>query len=150
MNKELLNAIDEVLQLMGKRISKNTQTIKNNNKEFREKKDSDVSKWYKTTDRNKELLAENNAILRIQVEINNYLKKYKVNLLTTDEDQEAQVFDVEELFFITASGEYPIDLEHPGLLDHSFTTRLLKYFEDSEDYETCKKILDIHQKLTNE
>lgn len=103
-----------------------------------------IEKNYET---NKSLLAENNDLINLQMNLGSFLEKYRDSLEkwaneSGETDQEiAPYLDDDELFNMTIKGKISYGKDHPKFGDDAFFNKLLSYYASIEAYEICNSIL---------
>ncbi|NVO11558.1 MAG: hypothetical protein HXX16_16465 [Bacteroidales bacterium] len=157
----LVNMLKERIYQNFKIISENEEVIKNILiQPFVENRSELVSKSYNI---NRQLRDENRDMVRIQIELVNYLNKIKevyknnandtnVRNISIDDDNTSlnvnkfqeynfSINDVKNnddlVFFQTISGELIFESSHPKFDDENFFLRLVNYYKELEYYEMC-------------
>ena len=143
--KEMVKKTVDVLK---EKVKSNLIEIQNNQKQIRELLKQPVS-----TDRsaqleekyatNKVLLAENNDFINVQLTLSNFMEKYN----NTDIFEHGAVTTAcnytneNECFEMTINGMLDFNTQHPYYSDDSFFQKLMKHFQESENYEKCDKLV---------
>lgn len=98
---------------------------------------------------NKNLLAENNDFINVQLTLINFLEKYK-NLEALRENYSVidadTIVDEEELFKLTVYGTIPFNEDHPCYEDEFFFDKLMKHYQNNEEYEKCQELMSSRKK----
>ena len=145
--------LQQLIETMRKHVLKNLELIKANEGHIRE-----VLTWPLSSDRTKELndgyqysrtlLSENNDFINLQVNIMNFLNKYKhlveeenIVKVVAANVQENQHLSREDYFKLTIGNDIEFDSTHPYFNDKDFFDELFTYFEQSENYEMCAHLL---------
>jgi len=142
--------IHKLLSFLKEHINQNNREIQVNQEEI-DKLLSDISLNTRKKDLdskqdlNRQLLSENSDFLKIQLELSEFMEKYKY--LFPGYSVENQRNSIEEdysrkLFAQTVNGRIKYDASHPQYHSPIFFTELLKYYEIHEDYEMCAKLLE--------
>lgn len=144
--------LQHLIDTMRKHVMKNLDLIKTNEGHIRE-----VLAWPLSPERTRELnesynfsrslLSENNDFINLQVTVMNFINKYK-NIIEEETvkisvmpKENTQHLSRDEYFRLTVSNDIPFDAVHPYYNDNLFFEDLLLYYEQSENYEMCAKIL---------
>lgn len=92
---------------------------------------------------NKALLAENNDFINVQLTLTNFLDKYnnsdffETALVSTPK----RFTNEKECFELTINGQIPFNVQHPFYNDDKFFNKLLAYYQNIEDYESCSRLV---------
>lgn len=143
--------MQKTIELLKTRVNRNLEIIRQNQKVIKEilkepVSDQRTEKLKAKYDLNKELLLENNDFINIQLTLINFIDKYKNSMvLAGNSDGQANKHKSEnkDYFELTVNGEIPFDTNHPMFRDDHFFAKLLKYYQDNEEYEMCQNLLDI-------
>ena len=146
------NQLRSTLDMLREKVENNLIVIKENEKKVRtilqnEPVSTERSgKLQENFDLNKDLLAENNDSINLQLEIVKYLEKYKSQLNKQAKEEqvtesiEEKTIDPEAYFQMTITGEMEYDEGHPFYQDPEFHDRLMKHYLANEDYEACDQL----------
>ena len=146
------NLVNKILKILKDHIHNNNQEIQYNQEEIN-RMISDFSKKYTEKDLeyknalNKELLGENEDFIHIQLQLNEFMEKYRHLFPETEEynDEELDVGPNENLslpyFHKTIKGQMKFDRNHPQFNNLKFFNKLLKYYENEENYEMCEQLI---------
>jgi hypothetical protein len=99
--------------------------------------------------RNKNLLAENMDYLELQIKIVTIIDKYKNSdliRLPLESIIEQEPLNI-DFYNETIEGRLAFDEYHPCYNDEEFIDRLLNHYLEQENFEQCKKLLDIKTKI---
>jgi hypothetical protein len=153
--RELIKATVEVLKC---KINANLEDISKNEVKFKELLKTAESperqvELRKIIDINKNKLSENFDFINLQVTFLNFLEKYKHHSIlmgsgidvdsNPEETQEEFVPQPEDYFDYTIAGKIPFNEQHPCFSDGEFFSKLLKHYEEREDYEKCAELIQI-------
>jgi hypothetical protein len=95
---------------------------------------------------NRQLQEENTDFMRLQQELSEFLLKY--DYLDAEGIAEVQQSaPVDQVLLQTVNGKLEYNPAHPQFNDPEFFHRLLKYYENMEDYEMCDKLLRLRKTL---
>jgi hypothetical protein len=97
---------------------------------------------------NRELLNENSDFVKMQLDLTEFMDKYKHLLPDNISDSNSKVHetnDSQKLFTQTISGKLKFDAAHPQYNNPGFFQELLKYYEVHENYEMCDKLLKLRK-----
>jgi hypothetical protein len=145
--------INKLIDFLKEHVSQNNKEIQFNQQEI-DKLLSDISlnPLKKDLDTkynlNRQLLNENADFVKMQLELSEFLEKYKHlfpadfrenSLIVKDEDESGK------LLMQTVNGKLKFDTAHPQFDNPRFFQALLKYYESHEDYEMCDKLLKIRK-----
>lgn len=166
----LVNMLKERINQNFRIINENEEVIKNILiQPFVENRSELVSKSYSI---NRMLRDENRDMVRIQIELVNYLNKikevYKNNAddtnmpnVSIDDDNTSlstnkfeeysfsindEKNDDDQVFSQTISGELIFESSHPKFNDENFFLRLINHYKESEYYEMCSLLLKLKGK----
>lgn len=145
--------LQQLIDSMRKHVLKNLELIKANESHIRE-----VLTWPLSSERTKELndsyqvsrtlLSENNDFINLQVTVMNFLNKYKnvieeetVKINSVNNEKNRQHLSREDYFNLTIANDIPFDAVHPYYYDKEFFNQLFSYYEQTENYEMCARIL---------
>lgn len=142
--------IQETIELLKSRVKTNLEKIKDNQLKIKEILKQPTSsertvKFEEQYQENKNLLAQNNDFINIQLTLINFLEKYK-NSDTFNIETPVNHGNVEEVFEYTVRGKMQYDPNHPYFSDNSFFERLMHYYQDNEQYEQCEKLMRLKNK----
>lgn len=172
MNEQIILLVN----MLKERINQNFKIIRENEEVIKniliqplvENRSELVSKSYSI---NRKLRDENRDMLKIQVELVNYLNKIKevcksntdeLNIRNVSIDDDASMnidqnveysFSINDenndddlVFSQTISGELIFESSHPKFNDESFFLRLINYYKESEYFEMCSLLLKLKGK----
>lgn len=147
------NLIHKLLIILKEHVNQNNKDIQLNQEEIEKllsdislhplKKDLDSKYSY-----NRQLLNENSDIVKMQLELSEFLEKYKHLFPENPPDvrmKESEQNDTQKLFAQTVNGKLKFDLAHPQYNNPGFFQELLKYYEIHENYEMCDKLLKLRK-----
>ena len=148
--KELIQRAIAILKL---HVKNNLEVINQNQSKIKEilkapassERSVNFEKHYEV---NKNLLAENNDFINVQLTLINFLEKYKNSPILQDSQPLSDIVsinDEEEIFTLTVGGSLPFDKDHPNYNDEAFFIKLLDYYQEREEYEECQKLLNQRQ-----
>lgn len=142
------NTIKQTIDMLKEKVKSNLTEIQNNQKEIRlllkqpisPERSVELEQKYAL---NKVLLAENNDFINVQLTLSNFLDKYNNSEVLECEmaTVPAQFKSESECFEMTVNGKMVFDQSHPFYNDDEFYKKLLKYYQDVEDYETCSQLV---------
>ncbi len=140
----MLNAIEKLKE----KVKSNLTDIQNNQKEIR-----DLLKQAPSSARtmeleakyalNKVLLAENNDFINVQLTMSNFIDKYSNREVFESElvSSAIRYRDENECFELTINGKLNFNQSHPFYNHDSFYQKLIQYYQNLEDYETCSVLV---------
>ena len=142
--------IQQTIELLKLRVKTNLERIKDNQLKIKEilkqPTSSDrTSKFEEQYQENKNLLAENNDFINIQLTLINFLEKYK-NSDTLKFEEPVNVENIDDVFHYTVKGKIKYDSTHPYFTDNKFFERLLTYYQKNEQYEQCDRLMRLKNK----
>lgn len=129
-------------------ISKNQDAIKQMLKHARSEEYAGQYEVY--SNKNKELLTQNNDFINVQLTLVNFLEKYKntaildVNVPIVDI---YSITDTQEIFALTIKEYVDFDEEHPHYNDLEFIEKLIVHYQAKENYEQCQKLNLLKEKV---
>ena len=97
---------------------------------------------------NKELLNENSDFVQMQLDLNEFLKKYRHLFPESSSEIPANQpgqNDSEKVFAQTVAGKLKFDSAHPQYNNSRFFQELLKYYEIHENYEMCDRLMKLRK-----
>jgi len=144
----------QLLDEMKEKVVSNLDEIKKNESKIREllaapyshQKNISLEKQFI---QNKNTLAENMDYLELQIKIVALIDKYKntdLIKLPLESIIEQEPLNI-DFFNETIEGRLAFNEYHPNYYDESFINRLLTYYLDQENFEECKKLIDIKTKI---
>ncbi len=172
----MIEQIILLVNMLNERINQNFKIIKENEEVIKniliqplvENRSELVSKSYSI---NRKLRDENRDMVKIQVELVNYLNKIKEVCKSNTDDINIRNFSVDDdaslntnqsveysfsindenndddlVFSQTIRGELIFESSHPKFNDESFFLRLINYYKESEYYEMCSLLLKLKGK----
>jgi len=143
--------INTLLKVLKEHVSQNNFDIKSNQDEIEKMFSENPSQILKLEldnkyALNKQLLDENSDFINMQLELTDFLKKYRhlfpeatAELQLNQSDQN----ESQKLFAQTVNGKLKFDKAHPQYNNPLFFKNLLKYYEVQENYEMCEKLLKL-------
>jgi len=132
--------LKRALAFVTEKIKENVAIIKDNCARMKERNTQaenglDVEKTVDYFSLNNELLQENKDLLKIQAELSSYMVKYSSK-------EERRELSKNDIFKMTIQNEIGINEDHPLINDQDFLEKLLRYFQEVEQYEKCSVILN--------
>jgi hypothetical protein len=154
---DLMRKAIEVLKI---KVNSNLEVIKQNEIQFHKMlSDGMAVKDHEEMNRiillNKNLLNENFDYINVQISMLKFLEKYQHQKVFTELQSKKVESNTEEKkeaidFFVeTLSGNILFDSDHPLFNDEDFFSRLLRHFEDNEEYEKCAELVKIKKERSN-
>ncbi len=142
--------IQQTIELLKLRVKTNLEKIKDNQLKIKEILKQPTSaertnKFEEQYQENKNLLAENNDFINIQLTLINFLEKYK-NSDTIQFEEPVNVENIDDVFQYTVNGKIKFDSTHPYFADNRFFERLLTYYQKNEQYEQCDRLMRLKNK----
>jgi hypothetical protein len=140
--------VQKTIDLLKDKVKVNLEEIKTNQALIRDmlkenpqgNRDPEFNQIY---NQNKVLLSENNDFINLQINLVNFLNKYKdTPVLQSGEEVEHEFDENVDYFALTIRGIVKFDEKHPHFHDQEFFEKLLEYYQEREDYETCKVLVD--------
>lgn len=148
----------QTVNMLKERVKENLSIIDENEKIVRrilkEKPSDDRSiRLDELYQENKALLDENNASIKLQLQLSKFIEKFREELTSSENDtsyieQKKSSNDVknyelsrEDYLDLTLSGEIQYNKKHPYFEDEDFFNSLLEYYQSVEDYETCSLLM---------
>jgi hypothetical protein len=145
--------LQQIVESMRKYVLKNLELIKVNETHIKE-----ILSWPISAERTKELnesyqysrtlLSENNDFINLQVNIMNFLNKYRtliedevIKVKATADAKIHQHISREDYFQMTVENDISFDDTHPYFEDQEFFHDLLSYFQENENYEMCAHLI---------
>lgn len=144
----------QVIELMRKHVIQNLESIKENESKIKnilntpqsqERADS-LNECYRQS---KNLLAENNDFINMQVSLMNFINKYKhvveteipLKVTVTTSAIRNNNLTREDYFKLTIENDIAFDHQHPYFRDKEFFNDLFLYFQQTENYERCSELV---------
>jgi hypothetical protein len=101
---------------------------------------------------NKDLLDENADLISFQLSISEFIEKYGHIFPSIDDPSDFNDFsdidgesENDSIFLQTVKGKIKFDVNHPHFHSTRFFNRLLKYYEEVENYEMCELLLKMNK-----
>lgn len=146
--------IQKTIALLKLHVKNNLEVINQNQTKIKEilKEPSSAERsmnFEKHYEVNKNLLAENNDFINVQLTLINFLEKYKNSGLLQDSQPISDIdehMDEEDVFKLTVMGKIDYDKNHMYFDDKKFFEKLIKFYQEREEYEKCKELLDLKGK----
>jgi hypothetical protein len=145
--------IQKLLNVLKEHVNQNNREIQLNQEEIEKllsdttlnthKKDLEIK--YSL---NRELLNENSDFVQIQLELSEFMDKYKhlfPGNASENTFKEMDEDNSQNLFKQTVSGKLKFDSAHPQYNNPGFLQELLKYYEIHENYEMCDKLIKLRK-----
>jgi hypothetical protein len=143
-----------VIELMRKHVIHNLESIKENETQIKdilnmpqsqERTDS-LNECYRIS---KNLLAENNDFINMQVSMMNFINKYKeifeaetpVKVTVPSSIHKNSNLTRDDYFRLTIENDISFDHDHPYFRDKDFFNELFLYFQQTENYEMCSELV---------
>jgi len=145
--------IDKLLEVLRKQVNQNNEEIRFNQDEINRLLSETINpdKRKNLDDKyllNKELLDENTDFINFQLFISEFVEKYghifeSLDEIEEDQDSPGETENDENLRYFkqTIAGKINFDQNHPQFNNYEFFIRLLKYYEEKEDYEMCDRLM---------
>lgn len=148
----------ELLKLIQEATKGNTQILKENSKIIEDllkntysKSNQDKIKHYQN--KNNILLNQNSEYIKLHNNLLNFMKALKGETLVSKNEalkvehyqapeSKQIVFDFDEYFSRTITGDVTFNKEHPFYDSKDFKAKLLQYYIDNEEYEKCSALID--------
>jgi len=143
-----------VIELMRKHVIKNLESIKGNETQIKgilnmpqsHERASSLNECYKIS---KNLLAENNEFINMQVSIMNFINKYKniieietpVKVAAQSSSVQNSNLSRDDYFRLTIEKDISFNNNHPYFRDKDFYNDLFSYFQQTENYEMCAELV---------
>ncbi len=156
----MIELLKKTLEALKQRTERNMEVIHQNNmiaqamleEELTDEKSEKIEARYQE---NKKLMKENSESIQLQYEITKFIE----GLHETSEDQSKEALtsyethleaetgknSKEEILRLTIKGEIPFNNKHPFYGDEDFFSRLLRHYQDNEQYEKCQRLLEERQ-----
>ncbi len=144
------NLHSKILKILKDHVNQNNQEIQYNQNEIKNILNSDELSENDSSDldfkngMNEELFKENDDFLHMQLQLNEFMEKYS-HLFNSEIDEESDIFEEDSLpyFSKTIQGELKFRPGHPQFSNPRFFKKLLKYYEEKEDYEKCDELIQV-------
>lgn len=143
-----------VIEMMRKHVIKNLESIKGNEIQIKEimkmpqsqERAASLNECYKIS---KNLLAENNDFINMQVSMMNFINKYRnilecetpVKVATQSSAMQNNNLSRDDYFRLTVDKDISFDNNHPYFRDKDFYNDLFFYFQQVENYEMCSELV---------
>lgn len=144
------NLVSKILKILKDHVSQNNMEIQYNQEEIKSLLNSDEISDIERNDLdfknglNEEMFKENDEFLHMQLQLNEFMEKY-THLFNSETYEESEVYDEDSLpyFAKTIQGELKFRPGHPQFSNPRFFKKLLKYYEEKEDYEMCDQLIQV-------
>ncbi len=147
----MIELFRKAIEALKNRVNFNLKEIKLNETKFRsilteEDTRNRQDELNKILETNKNLLSENFDFINVQVTLYKFLEKYRYHEIFQDslqiENKNIDEQEVIKYFEYTVNGKLPYTSDHPLYNDINFFKKLIKYYEDREEYEKCAEIMN--------
>lgn len=145
--------IQKTINELKQRVKLNVSQINNNQASIKKllNQDRNNERQYEAYNtRNKELLAQNNDLINVQLTLVNFLDKYSNTAILDNEMPIVDIYSVtdeQEVFSLTVKNVVAFDEAHPYYLNQGFIDQLILHYENLEDYEQCQKLIALKKEL---
>ena len=150
----MIDLMRQTIEVLKVKINSNLELIKNNEVQFRKIMTCGKAKEKREElnvllENNKNLLAKNFDFINVQISLLKFLEKYQYrevfqNLQKNGESIPQYEFPESiDYFEYAVSGKLPFSPYHPLFEDEPFFSRLLRFYEDQENYEKCAELIYI-------
>lgn len=144
--------INTLIQVLKDHVSQNNHEIQHNQDDINRMLSDNKEKLssrdleYKNS-LNKELLAENEEFIQMQLQLSEFVERFGHLFPATDSGIEGGSFVEKEgvlpYFDKTISGQISYGPGHPQFHNIHFFKELLRYYEEREEYEKCEQIIRV-------
>jgi hypothetical protein len=143
--------VQRLIEELKDKVRVNLLEIQSNQKEIRELLKQQVSpeRTQKLEEKyafNRQLLAENNDFINVQLTLTNFIEKYSNTNIFAENTKNIVPLSKDECFEMTISNKMEFNKKHPYFDDDAFFQRILDYFKSVEDYEKCGKLVEEQHK----
>ena len=140
--------IERTIELLKMQVKENLQLINQNQSRLLEIMKQPVKSRKKKVydecyEANMRLLGENNDFITMQLNLIDFLEKYKDSEILSDEVTEEYLElpeDENVIFSMTVEGELKFDNHHPLFSSNEFFNKLISYYSSIEAYEKCSEL----------
>lgn len=144
MVETIIRAIEE-LKL---KIKNNVETITQNQSSIqamlKHKMNTDYAGQFELiSEQNRELLAQNNDLINVQLTLVNFIGKYKDTAILCQDVPLIDIYSVtdeQEVFALTIKGKLNFNEEHPFYHSPTFIEKLIHFYLQKEEYEYCEEL----------
>ncbi len=146
--------IEKLITYLKIQIKANLDIINKNNEKLKNLSNINISDdekeklIKKLNEENKKLMEENNDCINLQINLSNFLNKYRFSksLNTQISIETTSLLTENEIFYLTINNKVVIDCNHPALKNENLFNKLLEYYTKIENYEKCKELLEFKKK----
>ena len=156
----MIELLKKTLEALKQRTERNMEVIHQNNmiaqamleEELTDEKSEKIEARYQE---NKKLMKENSESIQLQYEITKFIenhlevsekqKREALGAYSAGQHAESQQHSMDEILKLTIKGEIPFNSKHPFFRDEEFFSRLLRHYQDNEQYEKCQRLLEERQ-----
>lgn len=147
--------IEHMIELLKSQVKHNLLIINQNENIIRDLSNhsgsaGQMTAYEKYYEENKSLLAENNDYTNLQLNLLQFLNKYRHSELLNDAQSLDEVDTKQDpayVFELTVTGKIPFNQRHPFFENHDFFSQLLTHFEKNEEYEKCKELIEVRKEI---
>ncbi len=144
MVETIMRTIEELKQ----QIKNNVETITQNQSSIqamlKHKMNADYAGQFELiSEQNRELLAQNNDLINVQLTLVNFLGKYKDTAILRQDIPLIDIYSVtdeQEVFALTIKGKLNFNEEHPFYQSPAFIEKLIHFYLQKEEYEYCQQL----------
>ncbi|MCF8380638.1 MAG: hypothetical protein K9H49_13745 [Bacteroidales bacterium] len=144
------NLINKLVKLLKNKVNQNNIEIQYNQDEIRRLlntefgKDKENKTLKERSLINEELFMENEDFMHLQIQLSEFSEKY-AHLFESIQKEIPKQEDRSSIpyFTKTVEGEMVFEPGHPQFFNAHFFNKLLKYYQENEDYEMCDYLVKV-------
>jgi hypothetical protein len=153
----MVDNITRTIEELRKRVKDNVNLINKNQDAIKQmlkhsRSDEYAGQYDVYNAKNRDLLAQNNDLINVQLTLVNFLEKYKETAILKPELPLVDIYsitDIQEVFALTIKGIATFNESHPHYNNAGFIDKLIVYYENEEDYERCNELKKLKEQIAH-
>jgi hypothetical protein len=146
----MFELMKQAIEVLKHKVVLNLDEIRKNELEYRKylsqgNKIQESDQMLKILEKNKNLLNENFDLINLHISLLKFIEKHEAKQVLSGnndlENFESEMPEIVDVFDMTVSGEMDFTPKHPLFWDETFFGKLMKYFEESEQFEKCSMVI---------
>ena len=147
----MFELMKQAIEVLKHKVVLNLDEIRKNEIQYRnylsEGKHLDESaQMLEILNRNRNLLTENFDFINLHISLLKFIEKHQTKQVFSESNsgsrnEESDFAEIIDVFELTINGELEFTPQHPLFYDEVFYGKLMKYYEENEQYEKCLMVL---------
>ncbi|QQS50282.1 MAG: hypothetical protein IPM71_11915 [Bacteroidota bacterium] len=151
MVETIIRAIEELKLKIRNNVEAITQNQNSIQAMLKHKMNEDYAGQFELiSEQNRELLAQNNDLINVQLTLVNFLGKYKDTAILRQDIPLVDIYSVtdeQEVFALTIKGKLSFNEDHPFYHSPNFLEKLIHFYMQKEEYEYCQQLNQIKESI---